>query len=153
MTSAVEKTGKKQGARFRKGQSGNPAGRPVGARNKTTLAVESLLDGEADAITRKAIEKAKEGDATAIRLCLDRILPVRKDRPINFDLPQIENAADAMTAAAMLVSGVARGEVTPSEAAEVGKLIDSYVRLVESAQLAERVANLERTIANGSMAK
>jgi Family of unknown function (DUF5681) len=147
MTSTAEKTVKKQRGRpFQKGQSGNPIGRPTGSRNKTTLAVENLLDGEAETITRKAIEKAKEGDATAIRLCLDRILPVRKDRPLNFDLPPIDNAADAMKATALLVAGVARGEITPSEAGELGKLIDSYVRLVEAAQLAERVANLERMI-------
>jgi hypothetical protein len=145
MTSTAEKTAKKQRGRpFQKGQSGNPDGRPVGARNKTTVAMEALLDDEADAIVRKAIEKAKEGDATAIRLCLDRILSVRKDRPINFDLPRIGNAADAMKATALLVEGVARGDITPSEAGELGKLLDSYVRLVEAAQLAERVANLER---------
>jgi hypothetical protein len=147
MTSTAEKTAKKQRGRpFEKGQSGNPIGRPAGSRNKTTIAMENLLDGEAEAITRKAIEKAKEGDATAIRLCLDRILPARKDRPINFDLPAIDNATDAMKATALLVAGVARGEITPSEAGELGKLIDSYVRLVESAELAERVANLERMI-------
>jgi hypothetical protein len=144
--SRPEKTGQKQAGRFQKGQSGNPAGRPLGARNKTTVAMEVLLDDEADAIIRKAIEKAKEGDATAIRICLDRILPVRKDRPINFDLPQIGNAADAMKATALLIDGVAHGEITPSEAGELGKLLDSYVRLVETTQLAERVANLERMI-------
>jgi hypothetical protein len=64
----LEKTDTKQGARFRKGQSGNPSGRPPGARNKTTLAAEALLDGEAEALTRKAIERALEGDTTALRL-------------------------------------------------------------------------------------
>lgn len=71
----LEKTDTKQGARFRKGQSGNPSGRPRGARNKTTRAVEALLDGEAEALTRKAIERALEGDTTALCLCLDRLLP------------------------------------------------------------------------------
>ena len=66
----LEKTDTKQGTRFRKGQSGNPSGRPRGARNKTTLAVEALLDGEAEVLTRKAIERAKDGDSVALRLCL-----------------------------------------------------------------------------------
>ena len=69
----TDKTEKKQrGKPFEKGQSGNLNGRPKGTRNKTTLAMEALLDGEAEAITRKAIEKAKEGDMVAIRLCLER---------------------------------------------------------------------------------
>ena len=80
-----DNTGKKQvrtgGGHFRKGASGNPQGRPAGTRNKALLAMESLLDGEAEAITRVAVEKAKEGDATALRLCLERIcLPERIGR-------------------------------------------------------------------------
>ena len=67
---------------WKPGESGNPAGRPKGARNKTTLALEKMLDGEAEAITRKVIERAKEGDMVAIRLCLDRLLPMRRDRHV-----------------------------------------------------------------------
>jgi hypothetical protein len=69
---------------FEPGKSGNPAGKLKGTRNKTTLAVEALLDGEAETITRKAIELAKDGDLAALRLCLDRIAPPRKDRPVLF---------------------------------------------------------------------
>ena len=76
-----EKTDRKQRKLrepWKPGQSGNPTGRPKGARNKATLAAEALLDGEAEQITRKAIEKAKAGDMVAIRLCLDRIAPPEK---------------------------------------------------------------------------
>ena len=62
---------------FKPGQSGNPAGRPKGARHRTTMAIEALLEGEGEAITRKAIEAAKAGDMVAIRLVLDRICPPR----------------------------------------------------------------------------
>ena len=75
---------------FIKGQSGNPAGRPPGARNKATLAMEELLDGETDKLTRMAIEKAVTGDTAALRLCMDRIMPRRRDRPVQFTLPRIE---------------------------------------------------------------
>jgi len=64
--------------RFRKGRSGNPNGRPAGARNKATETAELLLDGEAAALTRKAVELALAGDAMALRLCLDRIIPPRR---------------------------------------------------------------------------
>ena len=74
-----ETTITKQGG-FKPGQSGNPAGRPKGACHRTTLAIEALLDGEGEAITRKAIEAAKAGDMVAIRLVLDRICPPRKFR-------------------------------------------------------------------------
>jgi len=83
---AAEKTAPKQRGRpFRQGTSGNPRGRPKGARNRATVTAEALLDGEAEAISRKLIEKALEGDTTALRLCLERILPPRRDRPIQFE--------------------------------------------------------------------
>jgi hypothetical protein len=108
---------------------GNP-GRPKGARNKATLAAEALLDGEVESITRKAIELAKAGDVTAIRLCLDRIVPVRKDRPVAFDLPILEHARDAVKALAAIARGVADGDLTPMEAAELSKVVDGYTRIV-----------------------
>ena len=145
-----EKTEAKQGHRFRKGQSGNPAGRPPGARNKATLAAEALLDGEADALTRKAIEMAKAGDSTAMRLVLDRILAPRKDRPVKFELPPVETASDATKASSALVAAVANGELTPSEAAELGKLIESYVRALESTNFEQRLIKLEKKANEGS---
>src|SRR5215204_7316148 len=88
-----ENTEPKQRPRlFQPGQSGNPAGRPPGSRNKTTLAVDALLDGEAEALTRKAIELAKAGDMVALRLCLDRVCPPRKDRPVSFAMPELSTA-------------------------------------------------------------
>src|SRR5450631_4897529 len=92
-----DKTGKEQAGRFARGQSGNPDGRPKGSRNATTLALETLLDGQATALTQKAIDLALTGDMAALRICLDRILPPRKDRPITFDFPAITTAAEAAT--------------------------------------------------------
>jgi hypothetical protein len=60
--------------------------------------MEALLDGESGALTRKAIELAKGGDMAALRLCLDRILPPRKDRPVTFALPAINSTNDAAAA-------------------------------------------------------
>ena len=104
--------------KFMPGQSGNPNGRPKGSRNKTTLAIEKLLDGEAEEITRKAIDLAKGGDMGAIRICLDRLAPPRKDRHIEFVLPKMQKASDASDASAALVEAVSVGELTPSEAGE-----------------------------------
>src|SRR5271165_5088779 len=125
-------------ATFVKGISANPAGKPKGARHKTTLAMEAMLDGEADAITRKAIELAKEGDLTAIRICMERILPARKERPIQLDLPKINVAADLISAAAALTEAVAAGEITPGEAASLGQLVGNVAQAVEMVMNAER---------------
>ena len=82
MKQATERAVPKQLKPFQKGQSGNPKGRPKGARNKATLAMETLLNGEAATLTRKTVEMALAGDTTALRLCLDRIMPPRKDRAV-----------------------------------------------------------------------
>ena len=136
--------GEQRGKPFQKGQSGNPDGRPSGSRNATTLALEALLDGQANALTQKAIDLALAGDMAALRLCLDRILPPRKDRPVNFTLPTINSAQDAAAIVSSVLAAVAAGEITPTDAAEVGKLIDSYVKAYETAELAERLERLER---------
>src|ERR1700693_4969078 len=122
-------------------KAGNP-GRPKGARNATTLALESLLDGQATALTQKAIELALTGDLTALRICLDRILPPRKDRPVTFDFPAITNAAEAATTMSAILAAVASGEITPAEASEISKLVDTYVKAVEATELAERISRL-----------
>ncbi len=115
MTRAA-KTAKKQGRPFKKGKSGNPAGRPQGSRNKATLAMERLLNGEADRLTQKAVDLAMKGDTTALRLCLERLCPPRKDWLVTFDLPPMKVPADAVAAMSALLAAVAQGEVSPGEA-------------------------------------
>jgi hypothetical protein len=145
LNTGPEKTGRKQAdTRFKPGQSGNPDGRPRGSRNATTLALEALLDGQSETLTQKAIDLALGGDMGALRLCLDRILPPRKDRPVSFTLPSINSAQDAAAVVSAVLTAVAAGEITPTDAAEVGKLIDSYVKAYETAELADRLDRLER---------
>ena len=131
---------------FQPGQSGNPAGRPIGARHKTTLAIESLLDGEAEALTRKVIEKAKEGDMAALKLCLDRLVPMRKGRPIEIDLPDVNCAADLAAAGGMVTQYLADGTISPEEAAAVMGTLDSALRLFEAGELEARIAALEEQV-------
>ena len=139
----TENTGKIQGAKFTPGKSGNPAGKPRGARNKTTLAIEALLAGEAEELTRKAIEMAKEGDGPALRMCLDRLAPPRKDSPVFFDLPPIKSVADTVEASSALLSAVAGGDVTPDEAARIMSLLTSHKVLVETGEFERRLEALE----------
>ncbi|SLN72041.1 hypothetical protein ROJ8625_03781 [Roseivivax jejudonensis] len=121
---------------------GNP-GRPKGTRHKITRAVEELLEGEAEGITRKAVEMALEGDTTAMRLCLERIAPAKKDAPVSFDLPEMKTAEDATKAAQAVLKAVSEGELTPSEAASVMALVETYRRALETEELERRVAALE----------
>ena len=130
---------------FQKGESGNPAGRPRGSRNRATLLMESLLADDAEAIGRKAIEMAKQGDMAAIRLCMDRLSPPRKGEPVAFELPPLDKPADSVAAAATIVAAVAAGELTPSEAAELAKVIDVYVRAIETKAFDERLTKIEAT--------
>jgi hypothetical protein len=84
----------------------------------------------------------------ALRMCLERLVPVRRDRPLLFPIPPINSAAGAVSAVSALVAAVASGEVTPSEAAGLSKLIEGYMKSLEVRDLAERIANLEMTIAH-----
>ena len=131
---------------FKPGQSGNPAGKPKGTRNATTLALETLLDGQASALTQKAINLALAGDMAALRLCLDRILPPRKDSPVAFDLPEMKTLNDAVPAMGVLVKAVGQGELTPTEAAELTKMVQAFAKIIETADLEERVRKLEEAI-------
>ena len=105
---------------------GNP-GRPNGARHRATLAAEALLDGEAEALTRKAIEAALGGDPIALRLCLDRILPPRRERPLRLAMPPMNSAADAVGAMASIAAAVADAEITPGEANDLASLVLAFV--------------------------
>ena len=122
------------------------AGRPKGARNRTTQAVMALLEGEAEALSRKAVEMALAGDSVALRLCLDRLAPARKDSPVQFPLPRMTTARDAAQAAGAVLEAVSEGDLTPAEGAQVMALVDSYRRMLEVTELEARVAALEGAI-------
>lgn len=121
---------------------GNP-GKPKGTRHKATRAALALLDGEAEALTRQAVTMALEGDTTALRLCLERIAPPRRDAPVTFDLPRMETARDAANAAGAVLEAVALGDLTPTEGAHIMALVETYRRTLETSELEARVAALE----------
>ena len=129
---------------FQKGESGNPAGRPRGARNRTTILLQKVLEDDGEALARKAVDLAKGGDLAALRMCMDRLIPARKHEPVAFELPRLDTAADTVTAAATIVAAVADGELTPSEAADIAKVVDIYVRALATQAFEERLAKLER---------
>jgi hypothetical protein len=139
-----DNTGQKQAGRFQKGQSGNPAGRPKGARNAATMACEALLEGQAEALTQKAIQMGLEGDAVALRLCMERIYPPRKDRAVTFPMPPINRARDAADVMSAVLHAIGAGQITPADAAEISKVVACTVKAFEAAELADRPLDYER---------
>lgn len=121
---------------------GNP-GKPRGARSRATLAAEALLDGEAEKLTRTAIDKALEGDSVALRLCLERLVPPRKDSPVRIELPTISTVGDVVGASAAVLAAVGAGDVTPDEAGRVMGLLTAHKAIVEVGELERRIAALE----------
>jgi hypothetical protein len=133
-------------ARFKKGQSGNPGGKPRGCLNATTILFDELLKDNAQDLIEKAKAMAKGGDGPALRLCIDRLAPPRKDRPVWFELPKMNEARDAVSASAAIVEAVASGDLTPSEAAELSKVVDGYSRVLQAVEFEERLSKLEKAI-------
>ena len=134
------KNGRNSDGTFAKG---NP-GKPKGTRHKATQASLALLEGEAEALTRKAVDTALAGDTTALRLCLERIAPVRKDLPVQFALPGMNSAEDAAKAAGAVLDAVSQGDLTPREGAHVMALVETYRRTLELSELEARVVTLEQ---------
>ncbi len=131
---------------FVKGESGNPAGRPIGSRNRKTLIVEGLLEGDAERLTRRAIDLALGGDPTALKLCLERIYPRGRDRPVAFPLPPIEKAADLMVAANWIGSGIGTGEISPSEALALLRVVDWSAKFLRLAQAEKKLQQMESQV-------
>jgi hypothetical protein len=129
--------------RFKKGESGNPKGRQPGSRNRATQIAEILLDGEAEALTRKAVALALDGDPTALRLCLDRVIAPRRGRAVRLDLPPITNVADTVEVMAAVTAAVTAGIITPVEGVELAKIVDIFVRAIEAGDFERRLTLLE----------
>ena len=136
------KNGRNTAGQFTEGNSG----KPKGSRNKATIAIENLLEGQAEALTQTAISKALDGDSMALRLCMDRIAPLPKDTTISFPLPRMENANDASKAAGSVLKAVSIGEITPIEGSRVMGLIDSFRRTLELTVIEHRIQALESNI-------
>jgi hypothetical protein len=131
---------------FKLGESGNPLGRPRGARNRATVAAELLLDGESEALTRRCVDMALAGDHVALRLCLSRILPVKRERTLELDLPDLGSSQGSLRAIATVLEAVGSGAITPSEGQSVAGLLETYRRSFEIEELERRIGALEERV-------
>jgi Family of unknown function (DUF5681) len=139
------------GRPFPKGQSGNPAGRPPGARNHATLAAEVLLEGDAEALTRRAIERALEGDVAALRLCLERVMPRRRSRALAFELPPLDGPENLSGAIGSVLQEVAQGRLLLDEGAALVGMMESQRKAMETIDLESRLRALESQTLAGKL--
>ncbi len=134
---------KQRGRAFPKGRSGNPQGKPKGARHRASIMAEQLMANDAEHVVRAVVDAAKAGDMTAARIVMDWLCPARKNHPIGFALPPIATAADPASAMGEIVAAVAKGQLTPSDGAEVAKLVEGYAKVLETSELEARIEALE----------
>jgi hypothetical protein len=127
---------------------GNP-GRKPGSKNRTTLVAAALLDGEAEELVRTAVERAKAGDGPMLKFLLSRIFP--RERLIEFDLPPMNFADDAVASLGRILAAVAQGRISPSEGASLSALIDTYTRAIEMADVVKRLDALEAKLNDGGV--
>lgn len=123
---------------------GNPGKQP-GTRHRVTIAMESLMEGQWEGLTKTAVALALRGDTTALRLCLDRIAPVRRGGHIEIpEFPKLESPADVPKAHAAILSAVAAGQLTADEAKPLSDLLAAYVTAVDVIDTAAEVAEIKR---------
>jgi len=137
---------KPRGRPWRKGESGNPAGRKPGCRNKATRAAEMYLDGEAEALIRLAVTQAFAGDPTALKLCLARTVAPRRERPVAIGLPPIRSAADIAPAIDAIAAALGKGLITTGQAAELSQMLDTFVRAVDAVEFERRLSAIEKRL-------
>jgi hypothetical protein len=125
------------------GQSGNPAGRAPGTRNRATMIVEQLFEGAGPELARDAISMARGGDGQVMRQFLRSVIGPCRRRASGFALPPLNTAADVAPAVAAIAAAVAEGEITTAEAAEMSQVVERYIRALELGEIEARLKRLE----------
>jgi hypothetical protein len=93
------------------------------------------------------VELALAGDVTALRLCLERLVPPCREAPLDLDLPPFELVADMPRVLSFLLAAAGRGAVTPAEAEKLARLVSEYAKAVELTEIEERLLRLEEAAA------
>ena len=126
-------------------QPGNKYGRghPPGSRNKVARACQDTLDSHAETLTKKCLHMAFQGNTTAMRLCMERLMPARRHRTLQFKMPPVRTMADVATASESVLSGVARGQLTPAEGQAFSLMLEGRRRMIETQELDQRISALE----------
>ena len=149
-TENLQEQGRTPKGRFAKGFAQNPTGRKAGSRNKATQAALSLMEGQLEQITQTLIDAALDGDMTAIRLILERLVPPCKEKALpQTPLPAVTDAQSLPKLTAAILGAVADGRITPGEGQSLAALANTHAKNLELAELEQRIAALERTQSKG----
>lgn len=136
-------------SRWKKGQSGNPAGRKKGTRQRISVQAEHMMAENCEPVVRAVLDAARGGDMAAAKLVLERIVPLRRGRPVTFPLPPIESPADLPVAMAALSAAVCSGELTPDEGQAVAAVLEQHRRAFELTEIEKRLARVEAAVGDG----
>jgi len=120
-------------------------GRPPGSRNRVANAQQQTLEEHAETLTKKCVHLALQGNTTAMRLCMERLLPARRQRVLQFKLPAIKTMADVASASETVVRGVTCGLLTPGEGQAFTVMLDGRRRMIETQELELRIRALEES--------
>lgn len=132
-------------AAWKPGESGNPRGKPKGAINKTTRLALELFEGGIKNIAEVVIKQAQDGDLTAARLVLDKLVPNARERAVELPgLPSTENPAGVAEAQAAILQAVASGDLTPGEAATLSGIVENRRKAIETQELEQRIRAIEQ---------
>ena len=123
--------------------AGNP-GRPRGAKNKTTIMLEQLSEGQAEQLINKTVELAMAGNVRCLGMLLDRIWPARKGAPIALDFPPIKSPQDVLAAVAALLTAVGDGRLSPEEAWALSHVAQQSMKAIEQQDVLKRLEDLEK---------
>ena len=116
------------------------------AGGRASRLVQEQLNRRAGALICKALDLAESGDVAALRLCIERILPTRKERPVSFNLPAVRLATDAEKLMGAVIEAMACGNLTPSQAAQMARPIDAFVRTLIAAGIERDLAELRKNL-------
>lgn len=133
-------------ARFKKGESGNPAGKPKGTtdwRSKLRKQIEEAAPGLID----KLVAQAEWGDVAAIKLLLDKVLPNVKPQslPVNIDIPTGDESASILA----VFSAMSKGEISPDAGNELVHALATLSKVRETSEIIQRIEQLEKLLQRG----
>ena len=139
----------KHPTRFKPGQSGNPAGRPAGSKNKATLMLEGMIEGRLAEVVEATVDSAVKGRQGSQKIIFDQYKAVTREKTVTIDLPEMETPQDLVVGHARIVAAIGRGEITPDQAVKIAQVLDSQRRAFDSAEVERRLAELEEAVGLG----